>query len=64
MCVGVAEGEVVLRVSEQTMFSPTGRCFFFFFFVHVAQLSIALGRHTLPHVRVRKGANDGRLKEL
>lgn len=34
------------------------------FFVHVAQLSIALGRHTLPHVRVRKGANDRRLKEL
>lgn len=26
----------------------------FFFFLHVAQISIALGRHTLPHVRTRK----------
>lgn len=33
--------------------------FFPFLFVHVAQLSIALGRHTLPHVRVWKGAKDG-----
>lgn len=26
---------------------------FFFFFEHVAQISIALGRHTLPHVRTK-----------
>lgn len=32
--------------------------FFFFLFVHVAQLSIALGHHNLPHVRVWKGATD------
>lgn len=29
-------------------------CFFsFFFFEHVAQISIALGRHTLPHIRTK-----------
>lgn len=46
----------------------SGRCclvlffcsvFFPFLFVHVAQLSIALGRHTLPHVRVWKGVKGG-----
>lgn len=59
MC-GSAEVEEVLCLSKRTKFSCTLIFFFFVFFfrlfvsffVHVAQLSIALGRHTLPHVRV------------
>lgn len=56
MC-GSAEVEEVLCLSKRTKFSCTLIFLFFFsfvcfFFVHVAQLSIALGRHTLPHVRV------------
>lgn len=35
---------------------------FSFLFVHVAQLSIALGRHTLPHVSV-KGSERWRGKK-
>lgn len=52
---GSAEIKVALDYLEWTMFSSTGKVFFlfvFFLFVHVAQLSIALGRHTLPHVKV------------
>lgn len=62
---GSAEIKVALDYFEWTMYSSTGKVFcfcfwvFFFLFVHVAQLSIALGRHTLPHVKVWKGLNNG-----
>lgn len=50
MCAGGRAGPLLFRAEFDV---SLGQMFFFFFsFVHVAQLSIALGRHTLPHVRV------------
>ena len=48
-----AEVEVLLQYSEWTAFCCTS--IYFFNFLHVAQLSIALGQHTLPHVMSVKG---------
>lgn len=56
LCGAVQEDQGSPGSPQQTSFFCTGRfSFFFFLFVHVAQLSIALGRHTLPHVRAWNG---------
>lgn len=62
---GSAEVEVVCVIQNRLCFLVSAINFVFsFLFVHVAQLSIALGRHTLPHVRVWKGVKDGGEKEV
>lgn len=41
----------LLLANDVVFFLGRGGAVFKIYFVHVAQLSIALGRHTLPHVR-------------
>lgn len=56
-CVGQSRKTRVVPAlhSRLRFFVLADSVFFFFLFVHVAQLSIALGRHTLPHVRAWNG---------